>query len=266
MGGLHEQSYALAMCFAVMGVSLIPRTLRYVLLTLGFIAGWMGYDMLIGFVFSAFTCRLLARSRSARSIKHAVQQSVTDTVFATLGALLAVVTHLIQNAFFFGSVSAAFKDLIGSAAARAGVESAATMNNPYWEGVKFHLKDPATANMTRMDLVLAHLRVFFSAEWSDMPSAYSCFSILGLVLGAGVLVTGFLRPWSTKEALRNGAILLLAVCGTVLAGIGWILVMPNHARFHFHFIPRHFFVPGVLFVITLYSIIDMILRKFLKRV
>jgi hypothetical protein len=265
MGGLHEQSYALAMCFAAMGVSLFPRNLRYVLVTLGFIAGWIGYDMLIGFVFSVFTCRLLVHSRGARSVKEAVQQSVTDTVFATLGALFAVVTHLIQNAFFFGSVNAAFKDLIGSAAARAGVESAATMNNQYWEGLKFHLQDPATVNMTRMDLVLAHLRAFLSAEWTDMPSAYVCFSILALVLGAGLLVTAILRKWSVKDVLRTGATLLLALCGTVLAGIGWILVMPHHARFHFHFLPRHFFVPGVLMWIIVYVLLDLVLPRLFSK-
>lgn len=265
MGGLHEQSYALALCFAAMGVSLMPGKRGYGLVILGFVAGWIGYDMLPAFVLSVFTCRLLFNSRMDRSIVTPLRQSMYEAMFAALGALLAVVMHLIQNSFYFGSMSAAFKDLIGSAAARAGVESAATMNNPYWEGLKFHLKDPTIASMTRMDLITAHLGAFLSPEWSDIPSAYVCFSMVFLALVVGTLVTIFFQKRIVRDFQRIGSILVLALCGTTLAGIAWLLIMPHHGRFHFNFLPRHFFVPGVLMWIVVYALLDMVVMAIIKK-
>jgi hypothetical protein len=44
-----------------------------------------------------------------------------------------------------------------------------------------------------------------------------------------------------------------------MAGVTWILVMPQHARYHFFFLPRHFFVPLLVLWIALCSMIDRIM-------
>jgi hypothetical protein len=84
-------------------------------------------------------------------------------------------------------------------------------------------------------------------------------------LGTALLGATFLRKWSVGDLVRIGYVAMLALAGTVLAGIGWILVMPNHARFHFHFLPRHFFVPGVLMWIILCATLDIILTRLVKK-
>jgi cytochrome bd-type quinol oxidase subunit 2 len=119
--------------------------------------------------------------------------------------------------------------------------------------------------MTRKDLVRALLNAFLSAEWTDATSACVYLTILGGVLGTALLGATFLRKWSVGDLVRIGYVAMLALAGTVLAGIGWILVMPNHARFHFHFLPRHFFVPGVLMWIILCATLDIILTRLVKK-
>jgi hypothetical protein len=261
MGGMHEQSYALSICFAAMGLSLMPIGLRYSFMAAGFIAGWIGYDMLPAFVFSVFTCRMLLHSRSSMSVIQALRSSLFDTVLASFGALLAIGTHLVQNAFFWGSIKAAFNDLVGSAAARAGVESAATMNQGYWDGLKSHLQDPSVWRLTRFDLVLAHARHFLSSEWTDLSGVSVCFSLMGAVVMVCFLVAAILGRLSTKGSCRATYVGALSMLGAILAGVTWIILMPHHARFHFHFLPRHFFVPGVLMWIILYAALEVVLAR-----
>jgi hypothetical protein len=261
MGGLHEQSYALAICFAGMGVSLIPGRRGFGLAMLGFVAGWIGYDMLPALAFSIFTCRLLSFSRNMNSVRQALWSSTLETTWACSGVILAIGTHLIQNAFFFGSVVAAFRDLFGSAAARAGVESAATMNNQYWEWLKVHLQDPSIGHVTRVDLAIAHLRKFLSPEWTDISLAYLSFSVIGIFLAGCMLLTALRRGFSMRAVKKAATLGSLSVIGTILAAVSWIFLMPHHARFHFHFLPRHFFVPTCLLWIAVYAFFVMLLEE-----
>lgn len=258
MGALHQQAYGLGLCFAGMGLALISATPNFAFALLGFIAGWMGYDMIPCFVFSLFTCRLLTYAREPLSSRRALISSTRDSLFLCAGVLFAVLTHLIQNALFFGSLSAAFKDLAGSAGARAGTELLATMNQGYWNNIQFAMRaDPTLTDLSRLELIKAHVEHFLMPQWTDLSSAGHSFSAVGIALIVAFAATSTIRRPSRPSLERFVCLCALMIAGVLLSATAWIMIMPNHARFHFHFLPRHFFVPAVTIWIMLYSWTDM---------
>lgn len=255
MGSLHQHSYALALCFAGFGLALIPGTPRWSLIALGFLNGWIGYDFTFAFVSAIITGRWLVHTRRRVGVRTVLYELAMDLAATCFGVGLAIMTHLIQNAFFFGSLRAAINDLIGSAAARAGMDIAKELNQPY---VDFLSAAGASTPYPRPALVSGITREFVLESWSDM-------SLLGWCLQVVVIASATMMLWAlvrkTGSLLSYLSLVLSVVVVTVLAcvsGITWIMLMPDHARFHFHLLPRHFFVPVFLFGLGVCAVLDRI--------
>lgn len=247
MGALYGNSYSLALCFAVLGLCLLPRGSSWAACTLGFLSGWMGYDFTFCFIGAAVVGRLLVVHPAYDVLK--ITKSVFRVgVFASLGVFVAIITHLLQNALYFGSVTAAFNDLIGSAAARAGLPVASTLNPGYAN----YIRSAALAQGKGADgeysrwQVLADLWTSFTTtEWSrPEPAVQMVYAVLAI--NVCILLVGWVRTRSLRFALMPVVVALIGIVSGIVLGVMWFVLMPQHARFHFHFIQRQFFVPLLL--------------------
>jgi hypothetical protein len=255
MGSLYQHSYALALCFAGFGLGLIPTIPIWAFFGLAFISGWMGYDFTFAFVFSIITGRWLVYSRQNRSLR-ATLGNLSLNLFATCsGIALAIVTHIIQNVFFFGSVKAAFNDLIGSAAARAGMEVAKELNPQY---VDFLVAAGASTPHPRTTLVTDMITAFTTRGWIAPLILKQCLQVIVasfIIIFLWSLLRRRLTVYSCYSVILSLLVVTLLACAS---GLTWILLMPNHARFHFHLIPRHLFVPLLIWGIGACCVIDRI--------
>lgn len=259
MGSLYGNSYSLALCFAAIGISVTKRPPAAILFLLSFISGWMGYDFTFCFLCSVILCRWLVHTDVSSFSLYGVKLTLGDSVVIGGGTMLAILTHLIQNALFFGSMKAAFDDLVGSAAARAGLDVASTLNPSYAQFIQSATQNHG-GEYPRNLLINDLFSSFSSKEWSDMDTAYIAY---GLVLLAMVILSvnyAFRKGISIKGLLGTVATLVVAVGVIIAAGLLWFFLMPQHARFHFHFIQRHFFVPFFLTWITLWFVSNHLRR------
>ena len=92
---------------------------------------------------------------------------------------------------------------------------------------------------------------FMTPEWSnDQPVAVLFYVALAL---SGCI---FLVGWARTRSLRFAAVPTLLTIGalalSIVFGVAWFVLMPQHARFHFHFIQRQLFVPILLAWICLW--------------
>jgi hypothetical protein len=255
MGSLHQHSYALALCFAGLGMGLIPRMPSWAFFGLAFLSGWMGYDFTFAFVFSIMTGRWLGYSRQGRSLRTMLAKLALDLVATCSGIALAIITHIIQNVFFFGTVKAAINDLIGSAAARAGMEVAKDLNPHY---VNFLVAAGASTPHPRAALATEMITTFATRGWIAQSILTQCLQMIGatfIIIFLWSLLRRRLTVYSCYSVSLSLLIITLMACAS---GLTWILVMPNHARFHFHLLPRHLFVPLLIWGIGACSVIDRI--------
>lgn len=253
LGALHENSYLMSCSFALLAAAAgLRRRFRPAAFALTFLTGWFGYDYFMAQFCGVLALRWLIHCRDASDGDLAVpfRETVLDAISVGSGMGLAVFTHFLQNAAYFGSVTAAFKDIIGAAAARMAIQSGAKLNPDYYKTVA-----NATlmrGNPPRIEIIHRHLAAFFSAGWS-YPSQIA-------LLGTGILLTtaSSLRMPRTANTISH----LGVFCACVLFCFsGWILVMPSQAVHHLHLFPRHFFVG--LTVMTLASVMlpDAFLRS-----
>jgi hypothetical protein len=255
MGSLHEHAYALALCFAGAGLALLPNVPRLALMLVAFIQGWIGYDFTFAFFMCVVACRWLVHTRRHKTVS-AFKSLVIDGLCTGVGTLAAIGTHLMQNTYYFGSYQAAIKDLVGSAAARAGLDVAKEMNIGYVHWLQSYSKGQ---EVTRLDLVVGLLTEFLSGKWMHTNVAAILTVAMIAILAAAV-------AWKAVRAQISGHYVkslslhaIVALAMTVMAGVTWILVMPQHARYHFFFLPRHFFVPLLVLWIALCSMIDRVM-------
>lgn len=251
-GALHEHSYAMSLSLASLAIALWPQaphskapalqtsqrqTARGPLfwLTLcfaiGYCAGWMGFDFLPVHLLSFFAVSLVAHGFWGRTF--------TQSVATFAGAIAAIFSHLLQNTLYFGSWRGAWNDLIGSATTYAGIQSAAQSMSPeYYQGIATSISEKGKD--THVFSVLSGFTHSFATDWA---SPLWC-ALFALVFFAAPLVLIGRRShgrmshgvtlWLGK--LAPGAALSIAAC------YAWPALMPNHAVFHFHFLPRHFIV------------------------
>lgn len=255
MGSLHEHAYALALCFAGAGLALLPHVPRLGLVLVAFIQGWIGYDFTFAFFICVVACRWLAHTRRHQTIS-AFRSLVIDALFTGAGTLLAIGTHLMQNAYYFGSYQAAINDLVGSAAARAGLDVAKEMNIGYVNWLESYSKGQ---EVTRFDLVLGLFTEFISGKWMHTNVAAILTAGMIAILTAGIAWKGAHARITSHDVKSLSIHTIVALVMAVMAGVTWILVMPQHARYHFFFLPRHFFVPLLVLWIALCSMIDRIM-------
>jgi len=135
-GALHEHSYAISTALLAMALSCcLPARHVWVFSGLGFAAGWIGYDFLPAQGLAVFTLRWTYHCALRNlSLGAAFGRATLDALAFASGAAVAILTHLLQLALYFGSLSQAIRDLLGSAAARMGAEAAASMNPEYVAG------------------------------------------------------------------------------------------------------------------------------------
>jgi hypothetical protein len=251
MGALHEHSYALVLCFAAMGLSLLPNLPKWLLFFLSFISGWIGYDFTFCFILSVLVCRLLVHAHTLQAPVKFLRRSFIDGCVTIAGILAAIITHIIQNALFFGGLRAALADLFGSAAVRAGLSVGDSLNPSY----SSYIHDAAAGKQyPRMDQINDIATLFITPTWSDGRLALGCFGLVGICILLGLFRVAYLRLFRLDELLNKSLFYIAVFCLALISGFAWFLLMPEHSRFHFHFIARHLFVPFCLVWLVLFDI------------
>ncbi len=254
MGALHEHAYALALFLVGLGFgAALPARFAWAIAVLGFVAGWTGFDWLPGQALGVATGRGLQRVHAGAPLGRAVLDAGLDGLRFASGACLAILAHLGQLALFFGSVSEALRDLLGSAAVRMG-EAGGAINPEYaaWLaesegaiasekverlfGPGFDMTNPAVGPM------LGHIFTRFVRE-----IVWLGWALAGLGVAAALLARAFVRAGTERG--RLAAATGLGVVGAVLAAITWSVLMPRHAVFHAHILHRHFLMAWVLLLV-----------------
>lgn len=254
MGALYGNSYSLAICMAGLGVCLFKNGFNWAVLALGFLSGWMGYDFTFCFIGAVLVGRLLVLASERSDLVGMVKSVSCSGVFASIGVFVAIVSHFIQNALFFGSVKAAFNDLIGSAAARAGLPIATTLNPQYASFIRAAALGQGKGEegaYPRWNVLVDLWRSFVSPDWTNYESLVEMLYIV-LAVNACLLLVNRIVIKSWRFAIAQIFITILGIVVSVVFGVMWFLLMPEHARFHFHFIQRQFVVPVMLMWIVLW--------------
>jgi len=239
MGALHYHSYAMSLSFLLLGIAFTVRNARVLLGAMGFVAGWIGYDPLPAMVLSFAAVRWIYRSSEGTNLKKAFYGAFWDTACLGGGMAAAVFAHLIQNVVFFGGWEPALRDLIGSAGARMGVSAISDLNPEYarnMDEVRQTLPD-----QNRFQVWVGVLQLFIPGGWMRIAPL-----ILISVSGLGLLA--WMRPWKRHATFAVRAGVFAAVI--LAASAAWSFLMPDHARCHPHFVPRHFFIPLVAIVLA----------------
>jgi hypothetical protein len=169
---------------------------------------------------------------------------------------VAIGTHFIQNAIFFGSIKTAFNDLIGSAAARAGLPVASTLNPAYADFIRSAALGQgrgANGEYPRFSVLADLWESFVLPKWSNYEWLVGIMYAV-VTVNVCLLIVGRVHFKSWKFGIRPTLFALLGVSVSVLSGVLWVVLMPEHARFHFHFIQRQLFVPVFLTWIVLWGL------------
>jgi hypothetical protein len=156
---------------------------------------------------------------------------------------------------FFGGFEMAARDLLGSAAARMGSEAAGAINPEYARflregGRRMAFREgysefsPAAAGIADVQntrLLAKMLALFLQRSvsgWMIGLGGLVAISIMVLDLRAARLRGLLVRRHLSRLALVGG----VAIGGAIVASVAWMLLVPRHAVFHFHILPRHFLV------------------------
>ncbi len=235
-GALHEHSYAMTLSLAAIGVALWPRregTLWLIAcFTLGYLASWVGFDFLPVQLTGFFAVAFVANG-GFLGLRSTVLQSATMFV----GAILAILSHLLQNSFYFGTWSQAWNDLIGSASTYAGAGDAAKSMSPeYYNAIVASVAEKG--HDTHLGSVVAGFTKSFLTTWSS-PLWGIAFAVTFFTLPFVLITRPGSKAANVAAWLKNIA---PAAVVAVFCCYSWVLLMPNHAVFHFHFLPRHFIV------------------------
>jgi hypothetical protein len=248
-GALHEHSYAMSLSFLAIALSAsLPPLRSWILFPLGFLCGWTGYDFLPAQLAALFTIRCLYyRDTASASIGRIVTLACLDTLKCASGVAAAILTHFLQLWGFFASFQSATRDLLGSAAARMGLEASAKINPEY----ELWLRRAAFLRLTppRSALIAELFREFTLTRWT-YPGALAATAAAGLALSVLRAVRGFRTwPFESRAAISRIGLHLVVIAMAIVASLAWIVLMPRHAMFHKHMLPRHFFVSLLLLAI-----------------
>ncbi len=258
MGALYGHSYSLALCMVGLGISLIPSTPNWTLALVGFLSGWMGYDFTFCLIGSILVGRIISYSSHQQSRVRKAWSALNSAITGAFGIALAILGHFIQNAFYFGSSREAFNDLIGSAAARAGLPIASKLNPGY-----AHFIDAAARSQQKspdgqyaLSELLHDLCISFtSPEWTDWKFLLPVISLALVVTGCLLVYVRYrVGSWTPAIALIVQSSIEVSI-GLVF-GVLWYVLMPHHARFHFHFIQRLLFVPLLLMWVVWWRMVN----------
>lgn len=261
-GALHEHSYALSIVFVIVALAAAASASRsWLFCVLGFVAGWTGYDWIPTQAAAVFVVRWLYYGNRAvdgveLALGRAAHLALLDAVRFAAGVALAILAHIGQLGLYYEDLTRGARDLLGSATVRMGVDVANAVNPEYAEwldeekgsagwlarrfGQDFSLDSPAR---------FAMIRHFFALHM--VPPAHEWATFLAC-LGGGAMIALDERGRAHLGVLAVGAIprqlvmAAIALAGTFAACTLWVVLMPHHAVFHAHFLPRHFLAGLVL--------------------
>jgi hypothetical protein len=254
-GALHEHSYAMSLSLLTVALALrpMPSFSRQItiLVFIGFISGWIGFDFLpaqgLVFVFVYVGHAIYLKRESLRS---SLLTMIAPGFALASGMVTAIGTHFLQNTLYFGSAEMAWKDLLGSAAARAGADFVANEMSPeYFGGIAAKIEslgykaDPLSA-----------VALFFESFVTDWSSFYW--------LGAfSVAVVALVYCRNEIRINRTQCLTLCSlIAAAIFSGVVWTILMPKHAVIHMHFVPRHLLVS----IIAAIFILVIALNSFAK--
>ena len=232
--GLHNQGYASALLLVQIAAVLMgvryweARTARRLavggIATLAFLQGWLSFDFFFLVVLAALPFLLCERN-----LNKGTAVALLLVPFAAFS--LAHALHFAQVAIYYGSITDAAADLLGSAVGRSFGHDADYVGP---------LPSPVA-------LVLDYLRTYVF-----LPNKFFGWTLPAAMLGVVALVVwSDVRSAAQKEALRAFTTLLLALFVSSL----WVFVMRQHSVVHTHLVPRHFLL---LLIVALYVLAAMI--------
>jgi len=202
---------------------------------------------------SVLGCRWLMYRRLGWDARSALRAMILDGIYTGTGTALAIGGHFLQNAYFFGSYKAAFNDLFGSAAARAGLDIAKDINIGYYNFIQASATSPIPS---RWHLLIGLAQEFASPVFLNTKIMIRCLGAPASVFAISSLFGMALGRISTNQIQRWSWTLGFMIIISALAGTSWTILMPRHAFFHFFFLPRHFFVSAILLLLALSSLAD----------
>ncbi len=218
--GLHYQSYSLslllleiALVLSALRASRFPWKELLILFAVAFWQGWLSFDYCFLVAFAPLPVFLL---RPGTLAKERLLRLGACVLAAGGGFALANVLHVGQVILYYHDVQMAMADLSYSGSRRMGATPWGEIIQLYYKGFFqdprfFH---PLSFSVAGVSLVL----LCFPRRWASTR-------LRGWQLTWGV-------PW-----LRVAAVLAaLAVCSM------WLIFMPQHAKIHTHFLPRHYYL------------------------
>jgi hypothetical protein len=243
---LHYQSYSMSLLFvqlfAVMKYLQLKNS-RYLFYTLVciFIQGWLTFDfipLVIIINIALIPLYLLLKEDAKLSMKD-----FFPFICSCITYFVVIITRLIQNMIYYGSVSGVLNDLKDSFMLRTTGSANALYAPP-----SYYIFSLAKSYR---DLVNTN-EVYFNFPLIDI---YLFVAFIFLVLAIYKISVRF--PHYTLTPSVNSKIFLWLLT-SFICGITWIALMKNHARDHFHFLPRHF----IVLFIGLTSLVALLINKY----
>ncbi len=231
-GALQQHSYQMNAVFIIFLCGFAFQHVGIPFTLMGFLVGWIGYDGIPVQLGAMFLSRYVLHSRRLEWVPS-VKRAFWEALAGVAGVALAIVVHLAQNALYFNSVRQAWKDLAGAAEARCALGQIANLDPEYVQTLK-----NANNNQPFPDrhlCVLAHWNVFHKPFYSR-PFLLNATLLVSVTLG---VMAVWQRRTRGVAFLRDLAFVTLCAA---LASCAWFILMPYHGWFHFHFLPRLFFV------------------------
>jgi hypothetical protein len=220
--------------------------IRYciILFFLGFLQGWLSYDLFFVVSFSGIPFALLYanenKSESTKRLFYAV-------IFPLAGFGFAHILHFIQFAIYYGSISAAYNDIISIAKYRAQGGS---------QHFKYQLENAQGSDISRMKLLNLYLSRYidsriFLANYAR-PLKKIIIFIFFMTLFKDVRIN-IKRPFQVLLKWTSSYSTSFAVLSAFLISILWILVMPQFSGVKelTPFVTRHFFLIYFVCVLTI---------------
>jgi hypothetical protein len=223
MHGLSYQGYAFALLLIQLALCLrmcregLSTGLWWLVGFVGFMQGWLGFDYF--FLVAAAPLAVWLALRTSMSAR----QVVLSCAVGVLGYCLANTLHFIEVVSYYGSVKAALNDLTAVAHYRSA--------GAVLDGGKS--ADPALVVLWD-----------YLATYTALPMFLNASILLLCASGVAVLLL-MRRAFGNTTLLRP----LLAIGLSIAIASCWVVLMPQHSAQHWHFIPRHYFLP--VFVIAL---------------
>ncbi len=239
-GAIHEHSYAVTVALlAVVLATLLPAGRSWPFVALGFVAGWVGYDWLPGQALVLFGARWLVAARDeALPLTQALLHGVLDTLKFTAGASLAILAHTFQLVLYFGDAETALRDLLGSAAARAGADGAERLNPEYGAKIRANTQTLAEAYGAGGDLSRTYVIGQLAGQFANPRWTSPGLLLVAAAAGLAALGTG-LAPRLRAGSFRALGVGAFALAIALASTVAWAFLMPQHGLAHLHMLPRH---------------------------